>query len=36
VKSYLMRLGSNNAQAEEISQDVMVTVWRKASLFDRR
>ncbi len=36
VKSYLMRLGSDNAQAEEISQDVMVTVWRKASLFDRR
>jgi RNA polymerase sigma-70 factor, ECF subfamily len=35
VKSYLMRLGSDNAQAEEISQDVMVSVWRKASLFDR-
>jgi RNA polymerase sigma-70 factor, ECF subfamily len=35
VKSYLMRLGSDNAQAEEISQDVMVTVWRKARLFDR-
>ena len=35
VKSYIMRLGSDNAQAEEISQDVMVTVWRKASLFDR-
>ncbi|MEY4783442.1 MAG: hypothetical protein RIR41_1377, partial [Pseudomonadota bacterium] len=30
VKSYLMRLGSDNAQSEEISQDVMVTVWRKA------
>jgi RNA polymerase sigma-70 factor, ECF subfamily len=36
VKSYLMRLGADNAQAEEIAQDVMVTVWRKASLFDRR
>ncbi len=36
VKSYLMRLGSDGAQAEEIAQDVMVTVWRKASLFDRR
>jgi len=35
VKSYLMRLGSDNAHAEEIAQDVMVTVWRKASLFDR-
>jgi RNA polymerase sigma-70 factor, ECF subfamily len=35
VKSYLLRLGADNAQAEEIAQDVMVTVWRKASLFDR-
>lgn len=35
VKSYLMRLGSDGAQAEEIAQDVMVNVWRKASLFDR-
>ncbi|HOY77693.1 MAG TPA: sigma-70 family RNA polymerase sigma factor [Hyphomonadaceae bacterium] len=35
VKSYLMRLGADNAQAEEITQDVMVTVWRKAQLFDR-
>jgi RNA polymerase sigma-70 factor (ECF subfamily) len=36
VKSYLMRLGADGGQAEEIAQDVMVTVWRKASLFDRR
>lgn len=35
VKSYLMRLGSDGAQAEEIAQDVMVNVWRKAALFDR-
>ena len=35
VKSYLMRLGSDDAAAEEIAQDVMVTVWRKANLFDR-
>jgi len=35
VKSYLMRLGADGGQAEEIAQDVMVTVWRKASLFDR-
>lgn len=35
VKSYLMRLGADGALAEEISQDVMVTVWRKAALFDR-
>lgn len=36
VKSYLLRLGSDDAGAEEIAQDVMVTVWRKASLFDRK
>jgi RNA polymerase sigma-70 factor (ECF subfamily) len=35
VKSYLMRLGADGAAAEEITQDVMVTVWRKATLFDR-
>jgi RNA polymerase sigma-70 factor (ECF subfamily) len=35
VKSYLLRLGADSAQAEEIAQDVMVTVWRKAGLFDR-
>jgi RNA polymerase sigma-70 factor (ECF subfamily) len=36
VKSYLIRLGADAALAEEIAQDVMVTVWRKAGLFDRR
>lgn len=36
VKSYLMRLGADAALAEEIAQDVMVTVWRKANLFDRK
>lgn len=35
VKAYLLRLGADNAMAEEIAQDVMVTVWRKAELFDR-
>ncbi len=35
VKSYVMRLGADSATAEEIAQDVMVTVWRKADLFDR-
>ena len=35
VKSYVLRLGADNALAEEIAQDVMVTVWRKAQLFDR-
>jgi RNA polymerase sigma-70 factor (ECF subfamily) len=35
VKARLMRLGADNSLAEEIAQDVMVTVWRKAGLFDR-
>jgi RNA polymerase sigma factor (sigma-70 family) len=36
VKGYLLRLGMDSAQAEELSQDVMVAVWRKAATFDRR
>ncbi len=36
VKSYLIRLGADAGSAEEIAQDVMVTVWRKASMFDRK
>lgn len=34
LESYLMRLGLDPASAEEITQDVMVTLWRKANLFD--
>ena len=29
LKGYLMRLGSSEAQAEELVQDVMLTVWRR-------
>ena len=36
VKAYLLRLGAADSQAEEIAQEVMVTVWRKAALFDRK
>jgi len=36
VKGYLLRLGLEAAQAEELTQDVMVAVWRKAASFDRR
>jgi len=36
VKGYLLRLGLDGAQAEEVSQEVMVAVWRKAATFDRR
>jgi RNA polymerase sigma-70 factor, ECF subfamily len=35
VKGYLIRLGMGAQQAEELSQDVMLTVWRKAPLYDR-
>lgn len=36
VKSYLVRLGSDMANAEEIMQEVMLNVWRKAGQYDRR
>lgn len=35
VKAYLMRLNASNALAEEIAQEVMLTIWRKAGQFDR-
>lgn len=34
VKAYLVRLGSDPAAAEDLTQDVLVTVWRKAPQFD--
>jgi RNA polymerase sigma-70 factor (ECF subfamily) len=34
VKGYLMRLGARNGLAEDLAQEAMLTVWRKASLFD--
>jgi len=34
VKSYLLRLGANAAVAEDLAQEAMLTVWRKAGLFD--
>lgn len=36
IKAYLRRLGANDGLAEELAQEVMLTVWRRAHLFDRR
>lgn len=35
VKGYLIRLGLPAAAAEELAQETLLTVWRKAALFDR-
>jgi DNA-directed RNA polymerase specialized sigma24 family protein len=34
LNGYLQRIGTDVATAEEITQEVMVTLWRKAALFD--
>jgi RNA polymerase sigma-70 factor (ECF subfamily) len=34
VKGYLVRLGAGNAVAEDLAQEAMLTLWRKAALFD--
>jgi RNA polymerase sigma-70 factor (ECF subfamily) len=34
VKAYLMRLGADDAAAEDLVQDVMLTVWRRAPTYD--
>lgn len=34
VKSYLLRQGADDGQAEEVVQETMLAVWRKAGLFD--
>jgi RNA polymerase sigma-70 factor, ECF subfamily len=36
LKSYMLRLGCSDGEAEELAQEVMVTLWRKADLYDRR
>jgi RNA polymerase sigma-70 factor (ECF subfamily) len=35
VKGYLVRLGMTAAAAEELAQETLLSVWRKAALFDR-
>lgn len=34
LKGYLMRLGADDGTAEELVQDVMLTIWRRAKDFD--
>ena len=34
VKSYMLRLGAQPEAAEELAQEALLTVWRKAALFD--
>ncbi|NNE84181.1 MAG: sigma-70 family RNA polymerase sigma factor [Alphaproteobacteria bacterium] len=34
VKAYIMRLGTDSSTAEELTQEAMATVWRKASQYD--
>ena len=34
VKGYLLRLGASGAAAEELAQETMLAVWRKAALYD--
>ncbi len=36
IKAYLLRLGAEDGLAEELAQEVMIAVWRKAETFDRR
>jgi RNA polymerase sigma-70 factor, ECF subfamily len=34
LKAYMKKLGASDTLAEELAQDVMVTVWRKAGFYD--
>lgn len=36
LKAYMLRLGAAESEAEELTQDVMMTVWRKAGMYDRK
>lgn len=34
IKAYLVRLGTPSSQAEDLAQEAMLSVWRKASYYD--
>ena len=34
VNAFLLRMGADRGAAEEMTQDVMITLWRKAALFE--
>jgi len=34
VKGYMRRLGTEDRRAEDLAQEVMLTVWRRAALYD--
>ena len=34
VKSYMIRLGAGSSEAEELAQETLLSVWRKAAAFD--
>lgn len=34
IKSYMLRMAASNGEAEELAQEVMLLVWRKAALYD--
>ncbi|MCG8442570.1 MAG: sigma-70 family RNA polymerase sigma factor [Caulobacterales bacterium] len=36
VKAYMRKLGADAQLAEDLAQDVLLTVWRRAEQFDRR
>lgn len=36
IKGYLIRLGCDGGQAEELAQEALLVVWQKAATFDRR
>lgn len=34
IRAYILRLGAGTAQADDLSQDVMLTIWNRADQFD--